>query len=80
MPSDNNNSQYPFPNEGGVNQVHRHHFILRDACQSNVAASLLKNLISDAKIGCNVGSWILELASEYPSSQFTGVSNCPPGF
>ncbi|CAG8545800.1 3044_t:CDS:2 [Funneliformis caledonium] len=54
----------------------RRHYILRYAWQDHFSAPVNQHLISDAnvlEIGCSVGSWILDMASEYPNSQYTGV-------
>ncbi|KAI8076439.1 S-adenosyl-L-methionine-dependent methyltransferase [Gilbertella persicaria] len=59
------------------------HYILKSTFQGNFTAPvypLLEQNVRRAKaldIGCGAGTWILEMATEFPNAEFYGVDECP---
>ncbi|CAO3617353.1 unnamed protein product [Cunninghamella blakesleeana] len=57
------------------------HFLLKYALKGNVVAPV-SNALKHSKaqvldIGCGCGTWILEMAAEFPSSEFYGIDILP---
>ncbi|CAG8454575.1 9617_t:CDS:2 [Paraglomus brasilianum] len=77
-PSKNGLPKYDMPdNISDLERLETQHYLMRYLWQSNFEApvdEVLKS--SDAKVldvGCGHGTWIFELAQEYPNAQFTGI-------
>ncbi|RHZ79195.1 hypothetical protein Glove_151g96 [Diversispora epigaea] len=74
--------KYPLPNDDDeVDRLHQQHFLLRYVWQRNFA-SPIKHVLNQKgtkvlDVGCGAGSWIFEMASNYPNTQFTGVDISP---
>ncbi|RHZ83329.1 hypothetical protein Glove_97g96 [Diversispora epigaea] len=73
--------KYPLPNDDEVDRLHQQHFLLRYVWQRNFGAPVKHILNQDGTkvldVGCGAGSWILEMASNYPNTQFTGLDISP---
>ncbi|CAI2175824.1 18642_t:CDS:2 [Funneliformis geosporum] len=74
-----NTKRYSLPTEEEYeefNQVQSRHYVLRYTWQANFSAPVHEKLLSGVKvldIACGPGYWILDMASKYPKSEFTGV-------
>ncbi|CAG8508963.1 4189_t:CDS:2 [Ambispora leptoticha] len=71
-------SRYCLPNdETALKQEHKFHETLRTVWQSNfsapIANMLKKGGVRVLDVGCGAGSWIVEMAQQYPNCHFTGV-------
>ncbi|KAI8638158.1 hypothetical protein BD408DRAFT_394526 [Parasitella parasitica] len=59
------------------------HYILKATFQGNFTApvyNMLENSNTKTKvldIGCGSGTWILEMATEFPNAEFYGIDDCP---
>ncbi|KAG1405042.1 hypothetical protein G6F58_010086 [Rhizopus delemar] len=57
------------------------HYILKTMFQWNFISPVHELLVSEKKhkvldIGCGPGTWVLEMATEYPNSEFYGIDEC----
>ncbi|RHZ83325.1 hypothetical protein Glove_97g92 [Diversispora epigaea] len=76
------NVKYPLPNDDEeLDRLHQQHFLFRYVWQRNFAAPVKHILNQDGTkvldVGCGAGSWIFEMASNYPNTQFTGLDISP---
>ncbi|RHZ83324.1 hypothetical protein Glove_97g93 [Diversispora epigaea] len=76
------NVKYPLPNDDEeLDRLHQQHFLLRYVWQRNFGAPVKHILNQDGTkvldVGCGAGSWIFEMASNYPNTQFTGLDISP---
>ncbi|RHZ83284.1 hypothetical protein Glove_97g84 [Diversispora epigaea] len=74
--------KYPLPNDDEeLDRLHLQHFLLRYVWQRNFGAPVKHILNQDGTkaldVGCGAGSWIFEMASDYPNTQFTGLDISP---
>src|SRR6266487_6858127 len=56
------------------------HFLLRFLWDGNFSAPMeekLKKGIKVLDVGCGPGTWVLDMASAYPNSQFYGIDIAP---
>nr|CAG8477791.1 3429_t:CDS:2 [Entrophospora candida] len=76
------NSKYSLPNDDEeADRLHMQHYVTRFIWQKNFC-SPVKNLLNYGNaqvldVGCGSGTWVLEMASEFPQSQFTGIDISP---
>ncbi|CAI2167336.1 18186_t:CDS:2 [Funneliformis geosporum] len=60
-----------------IDRIHSHHYLLKHIWKNNFSSpirSLLESGIIDAlEIKCGPGTWILDMATEFPRSSFTGI-------
>ncbi|RHZ83326.1 hypothetical protein Glove_97g95 [Diversispora epigaea] len=74
--------KYPLPNDDEeLDRLHQQHFLLRYVWQRNFGAPV-KHILNQhgTKVldaGCGAGSWMFEMASDYPNTQFTGLDISP---
>ncbi|CAG8700602.1 1427_t:CDS:2, partial [Funneliformis mosseae] len=76
------NSKYFLPNDDEeLDRLHLQHYIWRYIWKSNYNAPVNDLLQKeDSKVldlGCGAGSWLFELATEFPSVSFTGLDISP---
>ncbi|RHZ85321.1 hypothetical protein Glove_67g48 [Diversispora epigaea] len=74
--------KYPLPNdEEELDRLHLQHFLLRYVWQRNFSAPvkhiLNRNGSKVLDVGCGAGSWMFEMASDYPNTQITGLDISP---
>ncbi|RHZ83291.1 hypothetical protein Glove_97g89 [Diversispora epigaea] len=75
-------AKYPLPNDDEeLDRLHQQHFLLRYVWQRNFGAPV-KHILNQhgskvLDIGCGAGSWMFEMASNYPNTQFTGLDISP---
>ncbi|KAG2211826.1 hypothetical protein INT47_004512 [Mucor saturninus] len=59
------------------------HYILKSKFGGNFLSPIRQVLSSEMnrskvlEIGCGAGTWILEMASEFPNTEFVGLDDCP---
>lgn len=75
------NSKYMMPcDDDELDRLHVLHYICRFIWQRNYSAPMHDRLSSGAlvlDIGCGTGTWVVEMANEFPSSHFTGIDIAP---
>ncbi|KAI8332075.1 S-adenosyl-L-methionine-dependent methyltransferase [Chlamydoabsidia padenii] len=76
----NTDSVYWLPNDDAENdRLVGQHFAIKSLFQGNISAKVLDNVSMDDKAtrvldcGCGPGTWIMDVATEYPHCQLTGV-------
>ncbi|KAL9552153.1 hypothetical protein MBANPS3_003909 [Mucor bainieri] len=77
------NSAYWFPNDDEeMDRLIGQHFALKTLFGGNISNIILKNIDMEKgdavvlDLGCGPGTWLMDVATEYPSSQFIGVDMC----
>lgn len=77
------NSAYWFPNDDEeMDRLIGQHFALKTLFGGNISSHILNGLDMEKEgtlvldLGCGPGTWIMDVATEYPSSQFIGVDMC----
>jgi ubiquinone/menaquinone biosynthesis C-methylase UbiE len=78
----NENSKYALPNDDAeVDRLQLQHYLQRYIWQGNfcspVRGSLKKPNSRVLDVGCGPGTWILEMAFDYPDTHFTGIDISP---
>jgi len=77
----NDSVQYLLPNDDDeIDRLQMQHYLLRYIWQSNFSAPVKEILKCGAKVldvGCGPGTWTLEMATDYPRSNFTGIDIAP---
>ncbi|CAG8748121.1 5675_t:CDS:2, partial [Cetraspora pellucida] len=76
------NSKYPLPNDDEeINRLQSQHYLFRHAWGKNYSSPVEEILRAGGAcvldVGCGPATWILEMASEYTSSSFTGIDISP---
>ncbi|CAG8450385.1 S-adenosyl-L-methionine-dependent methyltransferase [Gigaspora rosea] len=72
------NTRYPMPDDDEeLDRLQRQHFLFRYLWESNFSAPI-DEILRDNKcevldVGCGPGAWLMELAHDYPRSNFTGI-------
>ncbi|KAI8391166.1 S-adenosyl-L-methionine-dependent methyltransferase [Radiomyces spectabilis] len=70
-------STYWLPNdESELDRLDEYHFTLKDFFEGNVLGpgkSLFEKPVKALDVGCGPGTWVLDMSTEYPKSDFTGV-------
>ncbi|RHZ84507.1 hypothetical protein Glove_80g40 [Diversispora epigaea] len=74
--------KYPLPNDDEeLDRLHQQHFLLRYVWQRNFAAPVKHILNQNGSkvldVGCGAGSWMFEMASDYPNTQIIGLDISP---
>ncbi|RIA87694.1 S-adenosyl-L-methionine-dependent methyltransferase [Glomus cerebriforme] len=73
--------QYVLPNDDEeIDRLQMQHYLFRYIWQSNFSAPVKEILKCGAKvldIGCGPGTWVLEMASDYPRSNIMGIDIAP---
>ncbi|KAF7723292.1 hypothetical protein EC973_002138 [Apophysomyces ossiformis] len=71
------NSSYFFPrDEQEQDRLNSQHFAIKALFGTNLLPSAEQAMPSDAKVldvGCGPGSWVMEMAVDYPNAHFTGI-------
>ncbi|CAG8611848.1 2248_t:CDS:2 [Acaulospora morrowiae] len=72
--------KYPMPaNEYDGDRFALQHYLFRYIWQSNFSSPIEEKLSTDGTrvldVGIGTGSWVLEMAKEYPNTKFTGVDH-----
>ncbi|CAG8549833.1 7847_t:CDS:2 [Funneliformis mosseae] len=71
------NKKYELPaDDEEVTREQLQHYLMRFVWQTNFSApvdKLLKESSNVLDVGCGPGTWLLEMASEYPESKFMGI-------
>ncbi|CAG8545778.1 3043_t:CDS:2 [Funneliformis caledonium] len=76
---DYENNEYSLPSEEeheGLNRLQTRQYLLRFTWKKEYTAPIHEKLKAGAKVidvACDMGYWLLDMASKYPKSQFTGV-------
>ncbi|KAI8993612.1 S-adenosyl-L-methionine-dependent methyltransferase [Pilobolus umbonatus] len=77
------NSAYWLPNDDEeMDRLIGQHFAIKTLFNGNIYHSIINTLDMENQpanildIGCGPGTWIMDVATEYPLSQFTGVDMC----
>nr|CAG8572005.1 13318_t:CDS:2 [Entrophospora candida] len=78
----NENSRYWFPNDKKeVDRLNMQHYLFRYAWQGNFSSPMGERLSNGGvrvlDVGCGSGSWIIDMATNYPNSTFVGVDISP---
>ncbi|CAO3598500.1 unnamed protein product [Absidia cylindrospora] len=72
---------YVLPNDDEeIDRVHQQHWLFRYLFQSNFEVPLHNDLekgITVLDTGCGPGTWLFEMAEDYPHSQFHGIDITP---
>ncbi|CAG8507827.1 8339_t:CDS:2 [Ambispora leptoticha] len=58
-----------------IKQMHVPHYLNQFIWQSNFSSPVYENLVAGARCldaGCSIGEWVLDMASQYPRSEFIG--------
>ncbi|RHZ87489.1 hypothetical protein Glove_34g39 [Diversispora epigaea] len=76
------NSKYMMPcDEDEFERLHIQHYICRFIWQKNYSAPIKEKLESGGAlvldVGCGPGTWVIEMANEFPKSHYTGIDICP---
>ncbi|CAG8522686.1 5562_t:CDS:2 [Ambispora leptoticha] len=67
------------PNEE-IDRLHSQHYLYRHAWKGNFSAPIHERLIEGIyvlDVGCGPGTWLLDMASSYPTSKFMGIDLFP---
>ncbi|CAI2167122.1 16122_t:CDS:2, partial [Funneliformis geosporum] len=76
-----NTFRYLLPNDDEeIDRLQLQHYLLRYVWQNNFSSPVNEILLSGADVldvGCGPGTWILEMATEYPQSRFIGIDIAP---
>ncbi|CAG8558929.1 3997_t:CDS:2 [Acaulospora morrowiae] len=71
------NCSYQLPNDDEeIDRLTVQHYIARSILRSNYCAPVFNVLKNGAKVldvGCGPGTWLLDMATEFPSSKFFGI-------
>ncbi|KAI8638062.1 S-adenosyl-L-methionine-dependent methyltransferase [Parasitella parasitica] len=77
------NSAYWFPNDNEeMDRLVGQHFALKTLFGGNISNTILRGIDMENSntvvldLGCGPGTWLMDVATEYPSSQFIGVDMC----
>ncbi|CAG8574487.1 5661_t:CDS:2 [Acaulospora colombiana] len=75
------NSSYHLPSDDKeIDRLTIQHYVARSILRSNYCAPVeirLKNGAKVLDVGCGPGTWSLDMASEYPNSEFFGIDISP---
>ncbi|CAG8436058.1 9351_t:CDS:10 [Diversispora eburnea] len=67
--------------EDEFERLHIQHYICRFIWQKNYSAPIKEKLESGGAlildVGCGPGTWVIEMANEFPKSHYTGIDICP---
>ncbi|CAG8788819.1 17549_t:CDS:1, partial [Acaulospora morrowiae] len=79
---DDETSRYPLPNDDEeINRLQLQHYLFRYAWKDNFSSPVKEMLeMGGARVldvGCGPATWILEMAFQFPSSEFIGVDFSP---
>jgi len=63
-----------------IDRLHEEHFLIKESLGGNLLSQdILSSKLQDGAtvldIGCGPGTWLLDLATEYPTSNFHGLDN-----
>ncbi|CAO3675379.1 unnamed protein product [Umbelopsis ramanniana] len=68
---------YILPNDDTeIDRLHLEHWLMKNILGRNFSSPIEPQLDKGIKVldaGCGGGTWVLEMANEYPNSEFTGV-------
>ncbi|CAG8549096.1 6685_t:CDS:2 [Acaulospora morrowiae] len=72
------NSRYMMPcDDDEWERLHVQHYICRQTWKGNYSAPMNERLITGGALvldaGCGPGTWVIEMANEFPRSHFTGI-------
>src|SRR6266487_4313814 len=60
-----------------IDRIHSHHYLLKHIWKGNFSSpihlSLKSGMVNALEIKCGPGTWILDMATEFPESSFTGI-------
>src|SRR3954470_13633433 len=60
-----------------IDRIHSHHYLLKHIWEGNFSSPIQTSLesgMTDAlEIKCGPGTWILDMATEFPECSFTGI-------
>ncbi|CAG8554645.1 158_t:CDS:2 [Funneliformis mosseae] len=78
----NENTKYTLPNDDEeIDRLHMQHYLQRYIWQGNFCAPVHNILRTPGArvldVGCGPGTWILEMAFDYPDTHFTGIDISP---
>ncbi|CAB4419219.1 unnamed protein product [Rhizophagus irregularis] len=78
----NENAKYALPNDDAeVDRLQLQHYLQRYVWQGNFCAPVRRSLTKPGArvldVGCGPGTWILEMAFEFPDAHFTGIDISP---
>jgi SAM-dependent methyltransferase len=78
----NGNTKYSLPNDDAeVDRLQLQHYLQRYIWQGNFCAPVHRSLKKPGArvldVGCGPGTWILEMAFDYPDAHFTGIDISP---
>src|SRR6266498_2668932 len=78
----NENTNYSLPNDDEeIDRLHRQHYLVRYVWQGNFCAPVHRILKRPGAkvldVGCGPGTWLLEMALDYPEAHFTGIDISP---
>src|SRR5215218_6819358 len=63
-------------NDLQIDRIQQMHHILKTCCEGNFYSPISKNLSQGIKVldvGSGPGTWIFDMSSEYPKSEFIGI-------
>jgi SAM-dependent methyltransferase len=64
-----------------IDRIHSHHFLLKHVWKGNfnspIKSSLTSGKVDALEIKCGPGTWILDMATDYPDCTFIGVDMIP---
>nr|CAG8547339.1 13369_t:CDS:2 [Entrophospora candida] len=76
----NNNDEYPLPNDKKLNEIdplELPHYLNRQIWNANFTSPIHMSLSNKRfhvlDFGCGKGTWILDMATKYPNSNFIGI-------
>ena len=60
-----------------IDRIHSHHYLLKHIWEGNFSSpihpSLESGIINALEVKCGPGTWILDMATEFPECSFTGI-------
>src|ERR1041384_5914714 len=60
-----------------IDRIHSHHYLLKHVWKGNfcspIQPSLESGMMEALEIKCGAGTWVLDMATEFPRCSFTGI-------